>query len=215
MDKTEQTQYTLHFFRSKYRTQLLIQFMLSSQDRFFMRELERLLKIPIGSVRRELIILERDGIVKSEKVGNLKFYSLDKENPFYQSLKDIVIKTVGIPNLLENYLSADKNIVLCFIYGSYAKGNFQAESDIDLFIITNKNSSVFERINSHIDKLEQRFNREINVDIMLEKEFMAKVDQNNSYINDITTNKKIFIKGGENELRLLKAKKTISGFQAD
>lgn len=215
MSGTEQIQYTSHFFRSKYRTQLLVQFMLSSQDRFFMRELERLLKIPIGSIRRELIVLEQDGIVKSEKVGNLKFYSLDKENPIYLSLKDVVVKTVGIPNLLTSNLSTDKNIVLCFIYGSYAKGNFQTESDIDLFIVTDKNSLVFERINSHIDKLEERFGREINVDIMLEKEFISKIGRDDPYLIDITTNKKIFIKGGENELRLLKTQKTISGLQTN
>lgn len=198
----------LNFFRSKTRTAILVQFMLSSKDRFFMRELQRMLKISIGNLRRELINLEKLGLLKSEKVGNLKFYSLDKDNPTYKPIRELVIKTAGIPTLLEFYILPNKNIKAACVYGSYAKGSLTSQSDIDLLVITEKNSTTFEEINSYIDKLEQRFGREINVDLMTEKEFQAKLQSKSSYIQDITQGKKIIIKGGNDAFRLFTTKKT-------
>ncbi len=191
----------MKFFKSKTRTALLVKFALSGKDEYYTRELERELKISIGNIRRELINLEKNGILKSRKIGNMKFYSLDKKSPIYHSLRDIIIKTVGIPELLKIPILKNKNIICAFIYGSYAKGNFDNLSDIDLFIVTDKNNVIFDKINFELDKLEQRFGREINIDIMFLTEFNTKIKEKNSYLNDIITGQKIFIKGGENDLK--------------
>ncbi len=210
MEQDEQKANPLNFFRSRTRVKLLVQFMLSSKERFYMRELERILKVSIGNIRRELINLEKAGVLKSEKVGNIKFYSLDKDSPIYNSLRDIVVKTVGIPKLLGSCIIPNQNILISFIYGSYAKGNLDNESDIDLFVIAKKNNRVFEEISDRIDRLSERFGREINVDILLEKEFQEKLKNEDTYIHDLINGKLIFIKGGENELRLFETKKTAS-----
>lgn len=194
----------ISFFRSKARAKILVEFMVNMKEKFYIRELERLLNIPVGNVRRELLKLEELGIVKSEKIGNAKFYSVDVDSPIYKSLRDIVVKTSGIPVLLSKEIVLNKNIIVSFIYGSYAKGEFDNASDIDLFVLTKKNSKVFEEISENIDKLEKRFGREINIDMMKREEFIEKTKDNDSYLNDITKGKKIFIKGGMNDIRQIK-----------
>ncbi len=198
----------LNLFGSKARTELLVQFFLSSKEKFYMRELERLLEIPIGNLRRELIYLEKTGILKSEKLGNLKFYLLDKENPIYKPMKQLVIKTIGIPEMLKSRLMPNPNIITAFIYGSYARGDFEGTSDVDLFVVTAKEDSSYDAIYSQLSKIEGRFGREINPDIMSLGEFQKRIKSKDPYISDIINNKIIFLKGGENIFRLEKSSKT-------
>jgi len=196
------------FFRSKARTAILVEFMINSKEKFYIRELERLLNIPVGNVRRELINLEGSGIVRSEKIGNAKFYSVDIESPIYKSIRDIVLKTAGIPKLLSKEIYSNQNIAAAFIFGSYAKGGFDNASDVDLFILTEKNSRVFEEISESIDYLEKRFGREINLVLMQKDEFFKKKKANDPFLSEILDHKKIYIKGGVNDFRQIKGDKT-------
>ncbi len=108
--------YLAFLFKSKTRSAILSELALNLDKGFYMRELERLLKISIGNVRRELINLEWQGIVKSEKIGNLKFYSLNKESPICKPIIELVEKTVGVPVLLESCFKRNKNIITAFIF---------------------------------------------------------------------------------------------------
>lgn len=201
---------SISFFRSKARTAILVEFMINSKEKFYIRELERLLKIPVGNVRRELLNLESSGIVKSEKIGNAKFYSADIESPVYKSIRDIVLKTAGIPKLLSKEIYSNRNIIAAFIFGSYAKGGFDNASDVDLFVLTKKNSQVFEEISERIDYLEKRFGREINLVLMQKEEFFKKKKTNDPFLDEIFDHKKIYIKGGEDDFRQIKSDKTKS-----
>lgn len=165
-----------------------------------MREITRMVGVSVGNVRRELMILESAGILRSNKRGNLKFFSLDRESPLYRPFCELVIKTAGIPALLKELLRVNKNIIASFIYGSFARGDFDNRSDIDLFVLTDRNSSVFEKISEAIDRFEHKFDREVNVSLVEEKEFFDRLRHKDSYLLDITKGKKIFLKGGENDL---------------
>lgn len=179
-----------------------------------MRELSRILEISVGNVRRELINLEKQGIVKSEKIGNLKFYSVNKNNPIYRPLKEIIVKTIGIPDLLRNIVKNQEDIILAFIYGSYAKGDIEPESDIDFFVLVKNNriENVYENLNHRVALLEEKFAREININWINEAEFLEKIKEKNPFIEDITLGSLIFIKGGENDLQSYIGSKAKSWF---
>lgn len=193
----------INLFRSKTRTNLLLQFFVRRRNKFFMRELSRILGVSVGNVRRELINLEKQDIIKSEKIGNLKFYSVNKNNPIYRSLKEIIVKTIGIPDQLRDMVKNQKDIILAFIYGSYANGEIEPESDIDFFVLVKNNriENTYENLNRQVAILEKKFDREININWIDEAEFLEKIREKNPFIKDITSGNLIFIKGGENDLQ--------------
>jgi predicted nucleotidyltransferase len=189
------------FFGSKTRVKILVLLIMGGKDELYLRELSRRIKSSAGNTRRELNNLERAGLLKSRREGNLKYFSLDPTNPLYRPIREMIIKIAGIPELLKVPLVAHSNISAAFIYGSFVKGGFDNQSDIDLFILTDTNCSVFEKINVAVEKFEQKFGREINVDLMAKQEFCEKLNNNDSYLSDILKGKKLFLKGGMDDLR--------------
>lgn len=153
--------------------QSILKLLFSNQEKeFYLSELARIIETSRGNAQRELKKLEAAGIIKSEKRNNLKYYFLNKQNSLFAEWEGIVKKTVGIENELKNIIQKIDRIKYAFIFGSYAKGDFKSNSDIDLFIIGNP---LEDELIKKINKLEKEINREINYHIYSEKEFKKKV----------------------------------------
>ncbi len=98
--------------------------------------------------------LEKDGILKSRKSGNMKYFRLNWEN---SEIKDIITTTeierkvvfLGKNRKLAELFRNDERIV--GIFGSYAKGTETPESDIDVFIIGKNNGQDYEKSGSLLD----------------------------------------------------------------
>ena len=58
-----------------------------------MRGLAKLIKEDPGNIQRELKRLEKVGFLTSEKQGNTKIYSTNKQFPIFKELQSIVIKS--------------------------------------------------------------------------------------------------------------------------
>jgi len=184
-------------FKSKTREALFRLYFTNPDKSYYLRELERGLDIPVSMLRKELMSLEKSGIFSSSRKANLSYYSLDKSYPLYDELKNIVFKTIGIKGLLIKALSDIKEIETAFIYGSYAKDQYNAKSDVDLFIIGNVDEDT---LVSRIDKIEKDIKREINYSIYSRKDFEKKKRQKDGFIEDIIENPKIFVIGGKNDI---------------
>lgn len=184
-------------FKSKARQAIFSLYFTNPDNSYYLRELERELDTPVSILRKELMALEKTGIFTSSKKGNLSYYSLNKTYPLYDELKNIVFKTIGIRGTLSNALSSLKGIGVAFIYGSYAKNQDNASSDIDLFIIGNIDEN---NLVSKINKLEKGLKREINYNNYSRSDFEKKKKQKDPFIQDILENKKIFLIGGKDEL---------------
>ena len=184
---------TFELFHSEARKKILQLFFIGSKKEYYIHELSRLLKILPGNVRRELINLEKSGILSSRKIGNIKMFYLNDKNPILPELTGLINKTIGIPSLLEHVISKFEQISNAFIYGSYAKGNFDSASDIDLFVSASS-TKIYDKINSSISKVENTIQREINLDFVSDKELKEKIKKNDPYINDIFKDPKIILK---------------------
>ena len=108
--------------------------MINPQKEMFIREISRTMNENINAVRRELSNLEQIGLLKSKKEGNMKYYSVNRDFFIYDELKSIILKTEGVAKVINDDLSKIGNIKLAFIYGSFASGKADAESDIDVFL---------------------------------------------------------------------------------
>jgi len=184
-------------FKSKTRRELFRLYFTNPESEYYLRELERLLNIPVSMIRKELLRLEQAGIFESRKRGNLAYFYLNKSYPLFNELKSIVFKTVGIKGLLTEVFKKMKGIEVAFIYGSFAKNDENATSDIDLFVVGKVDE---DRLVSEIGKLEKILRREINYSLYTENNFVKKRREKDSFILDLIENPKVFLVGSENDL---------------
>lgn len=113
-----------------------------------LREIAKLTKLNENSTYRFLNKLEKDNILISKKVGNMKLFSLkiNKKTNTILTFFDVE-RYNSLPTIrrtaIETYLnSLPSQPIFTILFGSTAKNNFKKDSDIDLLIITN------ERINT-------------------------------------------------------------------
>jgi predicted nucleotidyltransferase len=188
---------SLYITKSKIRQDLLILFFTNPSQRYYLRELQRILGYSAGSIRRELLRFQTDDLFNTDRVANLLYYSINTKHPLYKELKSIVSKTVGVEGSLKKTLSSFKKIKIAFIYGSFATRREKAASDIDLMIIGEPNTS---RLNEKIIELEKGLKREINQTIYSLKEYKAKKKAKSGFILDLLKKHKIMLIGKENDL---------------
>ena len=81
---------------TKLRRKLLAYSFTHPNENFYVRELSNLIDVNPGVLWRELKRLEAKGLYVSSKKGRLKFISLNKNHPQYESLANIIFKLSGI-----------------------------------------------------------------------------------------------------------------------
>ena len=187
-------------------------FFLNENEEFFIRQLARQFGTSAGNIRRELLKLEELEIVKKRKIGNLVLYSTNSKTSSHSYWRRIIMENIGVDELFKPIIAQFDKIKIAFIYGSFASGDYDKDSDIDLMIILSNELSTDEYtdFNSEIAKTEGKLNREINTDIFPVTELEEKIRENNSYLTDVLHNQKIFVKGGEGDIRLRLGQKTKS-----
>ena len=183
--------------KSKIRQSLLALFFTNPDQRYYLRELQRLLGYSAGSIRRELLRFQKDNLFDTIKAGNLLYYHINKTNPLFNELKNIVAKTVGVEGSLKNTLLSIRDIKSAFIYGSFASGKEKSASDIDLMIIGDPKISI---LNEYLSRLEKKLRREINPTIYSADEYKLKKKAKAGFILEILKNPKIMLIGKEDDL---------------
>ncbi len=188
---------SLYISKSRIRQGLLTLFFTNPSQKYYLRELQRMLGFSAGSIRRELLKFQKDNLFNTNKVGNLLFYSLNIKHPLFKELKSIISKTVGVEGSLRKALSSLSGIKIAFIYGSFASKKEKSASDIDLMIMGNVNTS---SLNEKVAELEKKIKREINPTIYSLQEYKTKKRKKSGFIVDLLKNPKIMLVGKENDL---------------
>src|SRR5665811_2106352 len=104
---------------------------------FYATEMIGLAGVGSGGVQRELARLAQSGLVTVRPVGNQRHYQANPEAPIYAELCGIVRKTFGMADPLRLALTPLAAQIKCaFVFGSIAKRQDSASSDIDLMVIS-------------------------------------------------------------------------------
>ena len=189
-------EHSLPIFKSKTRQALLRLFMTNQSERYYVRQLQKMLEMSVGTLHRELRNLEDAGIITSETQANVKFYQANTAYPLFEEMQQIVRKTIGVEGLLKKALSGIPGIKGAFVFGSFASGNQMARSDIDLFIL----GSFDERLlNMKLKKIEQDVRREVNYVSMKVDEFAEERQKASPFLADILTSPIIVLVGAKHE----------------
>ena len=191
-------------FGSRARVRILKIFLLNHDRDFYQREISTTTNLPIRAVQREMERLVRIGFIEKQIRGNRKYYKCRRNFPIFDELKSIILKTVALGNILKDYLQKKKEkIKLAFIYGSFAKGEENITSDIDIFILGNITSK---EVSTLLSPAKDSLKREINFVVYKEKEFLKK--KGNHFLKSVIKEPKIFLIGDKSDLkRILKSGK--------
>ena len=185
---------------SKTRVKVLTLFLTHPDERFYYKNLIDRLGVSSTVLRGELKRFEAAGLLKSTREANIRFYWLNKDFMLYPELKSIVFKTIGLADPIKEALEKIGNVKAAFIYGSVAKNLEDVRSDIDLMVIGDVDT---DELHKAVNKAEKMLTREINYTVFDSKDWKERIKKKSSFAMDVLKSPKIFLIGGEDDLRRL------------
>lgn len=174
---------------------------------YYATELIKLAGAGSGGVQRELERLTQSGLVTVRAIGKQKHYQANPESPIFAELCGITEKTSGLAEPLREALQPlAPQILAAFIYGSIAKRQDTAASDIDLMIISD--TLGYSDFYNTIEEIGTRLGRPLNPTIYTGKEFTKRVKDGNSFVKRVLAQPKVWLIGGQDALAVRKPMRT-------
>jgi predicted nucleotidyltransferase len=168
-------------------------------EELHVREIERRSGLNDSTLRQELRKLVRLDLVQSRRDSNRVYYRAKTESPLYPEIRNLVLKTSGLSDVLKSALT-DKRIRVAFVFGSIASGEEKAGSDVDLMVIGQLGLRDLSRLLSGI---EEKIGREVNPHVLREEEFRKRIRVKEHFVSSVMETPKIFIIGSERELEAM------------
>jgi len=175
-------------FRSKARRRLLAYFFTNPTARLHLRDLAQRLELDPSNLSKELGRLEREGLFESEINGRQKYFRLNRDYPLFPEVKKVVEKTIGAPSVITRGLQGVPGIEEAYLYGSFARNQQDAASDIDVLIVGSPSSAALAKA---VDKLERQLGREINYTVFSREEFASRRARRDALLEDIWRHRRI------------------------
>lgn len=183
---------------SDYRRRILALLLLRSEENFHVREISRLTGVPAGSLHRELKLLTDAGLLSRQAMGNQVRYHAERDCPIFHELAGIFRKTSGLADIIRSALQPlSPDITAAFIFGSVAKGEERATSDVDVCVI---GPASFTDVVLTLADMNQKLGREINPVVMPYEQFTAKLAAGEQFATRIMSEPKLFLIGNEHDL---------------
>ncbi len=177
----------IEHFRKFAGFKLLEYFILNPTNEIHLKELARHLKMSPGSVKTYCDIFEKEGILISERKGNLRILRLNNEDFAVKEIKkayfSLLLKEIGIEEVCKDCISIA-------VYGSFASGEFDEKSDLDIIIIGEKKNIDY----SILRKIEERINRNIQLTVIPFYKWEKMKKEKNPFAESVVK-KHILIKG--------------------
>ena len=184
-------------FSSRIRAKVIAAIFLSPGDKFNAWELAQRLNVTYSAVWKELARLEGLGILTSEQRGKSKEYQVNNACPIAPELKSLILKTEGVGLVVREKLQEMGRVNKAFIYGSFASGEADARSDIDLMIV---GEVALDQLAPVITTLEKELNRSINYIIYSEDEWNEKRTTKDPFWENVINSPKIMLIGENHAL---------------
>jgi predicted nucleotidyltransferase len=103
---------------------------------WYLSELAQFLRTTPSSLQRDLKALVDGRILEQRREGTRAYFKADTRSPLFTDLHGLVEKTAGLLPTLQRLLEQfDTRVDVAFVYGSIARGEEHATSDVDLLVI--------------------------------------------------------------------------------
>ncbi|MBI4096426.1 MAG: hypothetical protein HY425_01785 [Candidatus Levybacteria bacterium] len=179
---------------SQSRINLLNVLLAEPLEMFHVRELVRRTGDEINAVRRELLFLEKKGVLVREPRANRVYYSLSKNYPFYFDLLRMGSKTAGLGEaILKNRVKIGR-IKYAMFSGKFARRMEKKPTEVDFIIV---GTIVLPELALLIRDEEKRLKREINYTVMTEEEFSFRKKKRDPFILSVLSGSRVMLFGDE------------------
>ncbi len=167
--------------------------------RFQSAELIRLAASGTGATHRVVTRLAEVGLVNVDRIGNQKHYQANRASPVFGELHGLIVKTSGLVAPLRAALAplADR-IRAAFVYGSIAKGQDRATSDIDLLVVADKLD--YADVFSALQPVEAELARTVNPNVMRLSEWRRKRGQATGFGSRVAGQPRLFVVGSDDDI---------------
>jgi predicted nucleotidyltransferase len=151
---------------------------------FYANELIAMAGSGTGAVQRELARLTSSGLVTVHPVGNQKHYQANAASPVFTELRALILKTSGLVDVLRAALQPlASQIDAAFVYGSVAKHQDTAASDIDLMVVSDTLS--YAEVFGALEPATAKLGRTVNPTVYSRAEIDRRKLSDNAFIQRV------------------------------
>jgi predicted nucleotidyltransferase len=180
-----------------------------ADEAYYLRELVRHTGGAVGAVQRELEQLTAAGLVRRDVRGRQVYFQANREAAIFPELQGLFAKTAGLVDIVREALTPLAGRLRgVFIFGSAARGELRASSDIDLLVV---GEASFGDVGMAVREAEKRLGRDVNPTVYSLDEFRVKVLAKQHFLTTVLAEPKIFVFGGESDLGELVTNRTAAG----
>lgn len=166
---------------------------------FYANELMALTGGGSGAVQRELARLARSGLVTQQVIGRQKHYQANPSAPIYVELCAIASKTMGLAEPLRQALAPlAPRIHAAFVYGSVAKRQDTASSDVDLMIVSDE--LTYPDLFTVLEDVTRQLGREVKPTIYSRKQWAQRAARGDSFLKRVLVQPRIWLIGNDDAL---------------
>jgi predicted nucleotidyltransferase len=165
---------------------------------WYLSELAAYLHTTPSSLQRELKALVAGGILQQRRDGTRTYFKAETRSPLFPELRGLLEKTAGLLPTLQQTLEPFQSRIDCaFVYGSVARAEEHALSDVDLMVIGDVGVA---DLAPALRKAEGQIGREINVTSYSAREFRKKANGKDHFLIEVLDGPKEFVQGTQRDL---------------
>ena len=166
-------------FTSKTRLRLLIKFFISQTNKAHLNGLANEFGESTNAIRKELNNLFGAGYLLKSKLNNKIEYKVNENHPLYETMRKVVMKHLGLEDIVDAVLDKIGNVENIILIGDYARGVDSGNIEV---ILTGKNLDM-DYISTLEDKIEKLINRKVT--LYLSSKFLYNQTNIILYSNEI------------------------------
>ena len=163
---------------------------------FFSNEVVALAQSGTGAVQRELASLSQSGLLIVTTQGNQKHYQANQAAPVFSELRGLVLKISGVVDVLRSALAPlASQIDAAFVYGSVARQQDTAQSDVDVLIVSS--SLGYADVFGALEDAAASLGRKVNPTLYTPADFAKRIKQGNAFVTRVLKQPKMWLIGSE------------------
>lgn len=168
--------------RSRIRRAILALLVDGPRDRLHLREIQRRVGTSPGTAARELERLVVAGLLERETEGRQVYFRARRDTPLFEPVRDLVRRTIGVPNVLRRHLAGLGGVERAVVFGSYARGTETAASDIDLLVVGRPDA---DELTDRIGAAEREIGRPVNYVVITEGELAERRARGDRFVASV------------------------------
>jgi predicted nucleotidyltransferase len=190
-------------FASPAMARLLLYFAVHPEEALHIRELYRRTGLGMASLQKELGRFQRLGIIQKTSEGRRVAYRLNPESERWRAMRPLLRKLADPAEVLREAFTGVAGVEAAFLFGSQARGDSRADSDVDLFLVADEQGS--RAVRDSLSEAESLMGRDVDVITYSRDALRERMRAGNAFLARVKREPKQWIAGDPRAWRELEA----------